>query len=205
MYLEICSLKRLNYSWRQYRVQVYGKQYITWKMNVLIRSARRTRLSHPQPEYGSHRPKITATVLVRVLRTLPNNPSRYDDEGPAAVMFSRPGSCSRSGQVRRSLFSQGACTTPRRIRCQYAKGGMASCRQSTLPDPRDSRLLTSEIHYRNAYWHLVRYRTASRRGSDSQAYTRRRLVEQCTEALAQITPIAPASHCTSNQPADRSG
>jgi hypothetical protein len=120
---------------------------IARKMDVLILSTRRTRLSHPQPECGPHRPKITATILVRVLRTLPNNPSRYDDEGSAAAMFSWPGSCSRSGQAHRSLFPRGACTTPRRIRCQHARGGMACCRKSTLPDPRDSKLFTSEIHY----------------------------------------------------------
>ena len=75
------------------------KSSIARKMDVLT-SIRRARLSHPQPECGPHRSKITATILVRVLRTLPNNPSRFDDEGQAAAMFSRPGNCSGSGQAR---------------------------------------------------------------------------------------------------------
>jgi hypothetical protein len=43
------------------------KTSISRKMDVLILSIRRAHLSHPQPECGPHRPKITATILIRVL------------------------------------------------------------------------------------------------------------------------------------------
>jgi hypothetical protein len=57
---------------------------------VLTLCARGARLPYPQPECRSYYPKITATVLVRVFRTLLDSSSRYNAKGRLRRCFPGP-------------------------------------------------------------------------------------------------------------------